>query len=37
VTRRARLRRLWLGVGLLVAMFGLNALALVMLTHAVTR
>jgi len=31
VSPRARLRRLWLGVALLVAMFGLNALAMVML------
>lgn len=37
MSRRARLRRLWLGVAVLVGMFGLNMLALVMLTYAVTR
>ena len=33
----SRLTRLWLGVAALVGMFALNALALAMLTYAVTR
>lgn len=37
MSRRKRLRRLWLGVGLLVGLSALNMLALVMLTYAITR
>lgn len=37
MSRRARLRRLWLGVAVLVGLSALNMLALVMLTYAVTR